>query len=91
MILLAMLLLAGCDAGDKKTAAAVAGKNKVTLNVKQVLVPAGEFIRGSNKEDDLAMRQQYGFPAPLFVDEHPQKKVYLDAFKIDMFEVTNKQ
>jgi len=27
----------------------------------------------------------------LFVDEHPQKKVYLDAFKIDMFEVTNKQ
>ncbi len=60
-------------------------------SVSQVLVPAGEFIRGSNREDDLAMRQQYGFPAPLFVDEHPQKKIYLDAFKIDTYEVTNKQ
>ncbi|WP_455197974.1 formylglycine-generating enzyme family protein, partial [Kaarinaea lacus] len=61
------------------------------MNVDQVLVPAGEFIRGSNKEDDLAMRQQYGFPAPLYVDEHPQKRIYLDAFKIDTYEVTNRQ
>jgi formylglycine-generating enzyme required for sulfatase activity len=36
------------------------------------------------------MRQQYGFPAPLFLDEHPQKKVHLDDFRIDTSEVTNK-
>lgn len=86
-------ILVGCDsesgssAGDKNRSE----KTTASLTVEQVLVPAGEFIRGSNREDDLAMRQQYGFPAPLFVDEHPQKKLHLDAFKIDTYEVTNKQ
>lgn len=61
------------------------------LQVEQVLVPAGEFIRGSDKKDDIKMRQQYGFPAPLYVDEHPRKKIHLDAFRIDVYEVTNRQ
>jgi formylglycine-generating enzyme required for sulfatase activity len=91
-ILTAILLLAGCDGGNKTTVSAERGEQQPqTVNVEQVLVPAGEFIRGSNREDDLAMRQQYGFPAPLFVDEHPQKKIYLDDFKIDTYEVSNKQ
>ncbi len=44
--------------------------------VTLVLVPAGEFIMGSEQ----------GFP-----DEVPVHKVYLDAFYIDLTEVTNKQ
>jgi formylglycine-generating enzyme required for sulfatase activity len=62
-----------------------------SLEVAQVLIPAGEFIRGSNKDDDPAMRQQYGFPMPLYVDEHPQKKLHLEAYKMDVYEVTNAQ
>ena len=90
-VLATVLLLVACDAKNNNAASIDVAKHTGALDVKQVLVPAGEFIRGSNREDDLAMRQQYGFPAPLFVDEHPQIKMHLDAFKIDTFEVTNKQ
>lgn len=86
-----LLLLIGCDGKPDSSAKDATADTVAAMNVAQVLVPAGDFIRGSNREDDLAMRQQYGFPAPLFVDEHPQKKVHLDAFNIDTYEVTNKQ
>lgn len=43
-----------------------------------LLVPAGEFIMGSESEQS-------------FPDEVPIHKVYLDAFYIDLTEVTNKQ
>jgi formylglycine-generating enzyme required for sulfatase activity len=56
-----------------------------------VLVPAGEFIMGSEKTDTEGIEQQYGFSAPIYLDEHPQHKAYLPAFKIDMYEVSNKQ
>ena len=59
------------------------------LNKEMVLVEAGEFIRGSNKEDTEGMQARYGFAAPLYLDEHPQAKVKLPAFWIDKFEVTN--
>ncbi|MFO0706201.1 MAG: SUMF1/EgtB/PvdO family nonheme iron enzyme [Nitrospira sp.] len=44
-----------------------------------VLVPAGEFVMGSDKKTDrLAYRA-----------EMPQRRVYLDAYEIDKYEVTN--
>ena len=89
LFILTMIILAACDTDSQQVSES--GKNTARLDVPQVLIPAGEFIRGSNKEDDIAMRQQYGFPAPIYVDEHPQKKMYLDAYKIDTFEVSNKQ
>ena len=45
------------------------------LDVKMVLVPAGEFTMGSNSQEN----------------EKPVHSVYLDTFYIDKFEVTNKQ
>jgi formylglycine-generating enzyme required for sulfatase activity len=42
---------------------------------EMVLVPAGEFTMGSNEYDD----------------EKPPRRVYLDAFHIDKYEVTNAQ
>ncbi len=80
------LLLVACE---NNTADSV--KLPDSFDIPQVVVPAGEFIRGSNRDDDPVMRQKYGFPAPLFVDEHPQSKIYLDAFRMDIYEVTNKQ
>ena len=44
-------------------------------NVPMRLVPSGEFTMGSNDTGDVGSR--------------PAKKVYLDAFYIDKFEVTN--
>jgi len=41
-----------------------------------VLVPAGEFIMGSDKGDD---------------DEQPIHRVFLDSFYMDKFEVTNRR
>jgi formylglycine-generating enzyme required for sulfatase activity len=91
VLIIVTVLLTACDSGHEAATAKAEKEKPVALVVEQVLVPAGEFIRGSNREDDVDMRQQYGFPEPLFVDEHPQKKIHLDAFKIDAYEVTNKQ
>lgn len=44
--------------------------------VEMVLVPAGEFIMGDNNGQE---------------DEKPAHRVYLDAFYIDVYEVTNKR
>jgi len=45
-----------------------------------VYVPAGEFLMGASDSDEFAD-----------ADELPQISVYLDAFWIDQFEVTNRQ
>jgi formylglycine-generating enzyme required for sulfatase activity len=51
-------------------------KLALALDSSMVLVPAGEFLMGSDNGD---------------VDEGPQRWVYLDAFEIDRHEVTNVQ
>ena len=62
-----------------------------------VLIPAGEFSMGSNKEENIAMWRgandlnPYGFNDRLYVDERPMHKVTLPAFLIDKYEVTNAQ
>jgi len=43
-----------------------------------VLIPAGEFLMGSPDNEGLS-------------NEHPQRRVYLDAYYIDKYEVTNRQ
>ncbi|MFZ2540655.1 MAG: SUMF1/EgtB/PvdO family nonheme iron enzyme, partial [Gallionella sp.] len=62
-----------------------------------VLIPAGEFSMGSNKEENLAMWRDanalnpFGFNDRLYVDERPMRKISLPAFMIDKYEVTNAQ
>ena len=56
---------------------------------EMVLIPAGEFVMGSNRRDDKGYQERYGFEKPLFVNERPEHRRYLDAFFIDRFEVTN--
>lgn len=45
---------------------------------EMILIPAGEFIMGSPEGEGND-------------DEHPQHTVFLDAFYIDKYEVTNAQ
>lgn len=55
-----------------------------------VLVPAGDFIMGSNKTD-ASMKDQYSTAKPFYDNEHPRHKVHLGAYYIDKYEVTNAQ
>lgn len=60
---------------------ALAEKRVATMKPKEemALIPAGEFLMGSDKKNDrLAYRS-----------ELPQRRVYLDAYEIDKYEVTN--
>ncbi len=105
LLCLATLALVACDRNtapqtsppttQPPTQAAKSGNGTrpagIIDDMPMVLVPAGEFIMGSNRTDTEGLQQRYGFPAPLFLDEHPQHTVYLDAFKIDAYEVSNIQ
>src|SRR3990172_2754402 len=56
-----------------------------------VLVPASEFIMGSDDVDAEQIAEQLGINKPWFEDEHPAHKVPLNAFFIDQYEVTHGQ
>ena len=52
---------------------------------EMVLIPAGYFLMGSNEDIDELLR--YG--AALMPIEKPQRKIYLDAYYMDIYPVTN--
>ena len=56
-----------------------------------VLIPGGEFIMGSDRVDAEEMTREYGFGKPLYLDEHPRRRVNLPPFYIDKYEVTYAQ
>jgi iron(II)-dependent oxidoreductase len=58
-----------------------AERAKLPAHDEMVLIPAGWFIMGSDKKVDRNAYQA----------EFPQRRVYLDAYEIDKFEVTTVQ
>ena len=58
---------------------------------EMVLVPAGEFIMGTNKTDPENTHQRIGAVKPLYLDQQPERKINLGAYYIDKYEVTNKE
>jgi formylglycine-generating enzyme required for sulfatase activity len=68
-----------------------------STNADMVLVPAGEFTMGSNKQEDATKEREanalnpFGFIGKLYVDEHPAHRVMVPAFLMDKYEVTNAQ
>lgn len=56
-----------------------------------VLIPEGKFIMGTNDFDTTTRDKEYGFIKPLYLDEHPQRELMVDAFYIDRYEVSNEQ
>ncbi|HET6465708.1 MAG TPA: formylglycine-generating enzyme family protein [Nitrospiria bacterium] len=73
---LCLLVLAGCP------------KNQ-TPPEGMVLIPAGDFIMGSNKVDTEGKAAEFGTVKPWYLDEHPQHKVNLPSYFMDKYEVTN--
>ena len=49
-----------------------------------VLIPAGGFLMGTTDDDGMGYTTE-------FQKEKPQHVVYLDAFYIDVYQVTNAQ
>jgi len=74
-ILLAIVFLYGCH------------KN-LTPPEGMVLIPAGEFLMGSDKVDTEGKGAEFGTIKPWYLDEHPLHKVYLPVYFIDKSEVT---
>ena len=54
-----------------------------------ILIPAGPFVMGSNRQDTRGLRQEFGFQRALYLDEHPQRTVELPAYMIDKYEVAS--
>lgn len=69
-------------------AAAAAGDDPKPAGM--VLIPEGEFMMGSNKEDTSHKAREFGTIKPWFSDERPQQVRKLPAFWLDQYEVTNK-
>ena len=66
---------------------------KISLS-DMILIPAGNFIMGTSDEEEQFVTRQLGGGEIVehprwFKSEKPQQEVYLDAFYIDEFEVTN--
>ena len=56
-----------------------------------MMIPAGEFIMGTNRTDPENTHLKIGTVKPLYKDQHPEHKVHVDAFYIDQYEVTNRE
>jgi len=87
---LALLLLAACKAPSDGSAP-LFFEAAPDVPDGMVLVPAGPFLMGSNKEDTEGRAQEFGAMKPWYLDEHPKHTVNLPSYFIDRTEVTNGQ
>lgn len=56
-----------------------------------VLIPGGEFIMGSDDVDRQGGEGEFGNRKPWYLDEHPQRRLFLPDFFIDRTETTQKE
>ena len=75
------LLLSGCSDNSEQISAALPAH--AIVNEEMVLIPAGDFIMGSDKADEKNSQQEFCSIDPLYLNEHPLHKAYLDAYLID--------
>ena len=88
------LFLSACgDSFDLKLQKIVLPAVKISQfdGKEMVLVSAGDFIMGTDMIDHEKTHLQIGAVKPLFLDQHPSRKIYLDSYYIDKYEVTNEE
>ena len=72
-------------------AAAVGQGNGNRWEADMVLVPAGIFSFGTDRRDAAGGALSVGIPKPWYADENPRQQVFLKAFYMDRYEVTNRR
>ena len=65
--------------------------SEVHVDSGMVKIPAGNFIMGSNDIDEKNHWKQYGSREPWFLNEQPETRRFLNAYFLDIYEVTNLQ
>ena len=87
LIVLFALPLFGCDNAPATTTTTQITQGKAATTENMVLIPAGTFFMGREDREGWSP-----MAAPeIFNDELPSHEVYVDAFYIDKYEVTNRQ
>ncbi|HIQ22562.1 MAG TPA: hypothetical protein EYH34_15160, partial [Planctomycetes bacterium] len=69
----------------------VSARGEGAADEQMVFIPAGEFLMGTGAEEADRLAQEYDVHPSLFATEVPQRKVYVKAFWIDRYPVTNAQ
>lgn len=92
MLIVVSILSYGCEKkSEKATGEKVVEKKLVDVPDDMVLIPAGDFIMGSDEFDKDTLQQRFGLSKPLYLNEHPKHKVMLNDYYIDKYEITNKE
>jgi iron(II)-dependent oxidoreductase len=87
-IILAIAPVSGCNNANP----VLDGDREDIDTEEMVFIPAGEFLMGSSAQDVQRYLIEFIYRRPSrFANEQPQHTVYLDAFYIDRYEVTNAQ
>lgn len=56
-----------------------------------ILIPAGKFTVGTSEQEARRLARAHGYHPSWFDGETPEREVFLPAFLIDTFPVTNRQ
>jgi formylglycine-generating enzyme required for sulfatase activity len=83
-------LMYGCESQQEKGAMKKDIIDKKVLE-NMVLIPAGDFIMGSDEVDKETLQQRFGMAKTPYLNEHPQRKISLGDYYIDKFEITKRQ
>jgi len=97
-LLLLIAALSACVSSGETTGrveevAAESGAVGIAVDAQQntehmLLVPAGEFLMGTDKEKEKALSASFGFRMEPFENEEPSRTVSVHSFYIDRFETT---
>ncbi len=93
------VILIGCQSTSKELTRTRPASDGSTVTPETVLIPAGEFISGSNQTerelgyhlDELAYGHSRTREQQWYARERPRKRRHTDAFSITKTPITNKQ
>ena len=63
-----------------KTNATAQNSKNIKLENDMVKIPAGSFLYGTNKKDDLSEALLLGLPKPWYADEGPEQIIFLKTY-----------
>jgi len=94
LTLILLTIVSGCQ--NSKTEKSVEKKlpfvSSFILNEKgydnMLGIPAGKFIMGTEPSKEKIYPDSFGFDREPYLNESPQREVFVDTFMIDMYEVT---